>query len=188
VSRTPSIIPRPARRYLLSRIALFGCLLGATLHGQQERARQDTSLSEKSPFLPKGYGEKEPEPAPQPTVRRSGPISQTLEVRGVMKLGNRLQFSVFNKKENKSYWIDEGETVEQISARDYDPGSRSLTVTMNGRSERLSLMDASESPLPVPAGNPSGSNRPTNLTRDNNGGDNDQRKVVPRRRVILPRR
>jgi len=153
---------------------------------------QTSSLSEKSPFLPRGYGEKEPEPVQPPVVQNNGPISQTIEVRGVMKWGNRFQFSVFNKKENKSYWIDEDETVEQISARDYDPDSQSLTISMNGRSERLSLMDASESPLPVASSTAASGNRqpnlPANLSRENSGSSDNNRKVVPRRRVILPRR
>lgn len=151
------------------------------------------ALSEKSPFLPPGYGVQEPEPAAPVVTNVQGPLSRELEFRGVVQIGASYQFSLFSKKDNKGYWISENETVAGLSARNYDPDSSTLVVTSRGRSERLTLMAATESPLPV-AASPA---RPVNATTPNppginlpgrpNANDDSNRRVIPRRRVILPR-
>jgi hypothetical protein len=66
---------------------------------------------------------------------------------------------------------------------------------MNGRSERLTLMSATDAPLPVVSsmsqpGKASANNSalPPGLENTNNKTDNnDRRRVIPRRRVILPK-
>ena len=109
------------------------------------------------------------------------------------------QFSLFNKRDQKSYWLKENEAAAQgISVRNYDSGSKSLTVSMSGRSERITLIAANSSPLPVVAsvsppvntnGNSKQSGLPPelqNITKPND--NNNVKRAVPRRRVILPKK
>ena len=108
------------------------------------------------------------------------------------------QFSLFNKRDQKSYWLKENEAAAQgISVRNYDSGSQSLTVSMSGRTERITLIAANSSPIPVVASvsppiNTNGNAKqpglppgPQNIAKTSN---NSPRNAVPRRRVILPKK
>ena len=149
----------------------------------------DSQLSEKSPFLPPGHGVKV-KPVEQPTVQPQGPISREIEFRGLIQIGGTYQFSIFNKREQKGYWLKENVAQEGISVRGYDANSSTVIVNMNGRSERLTLMAATDNPLPVAKAQtppPSNVNQPTlppQITNQNKQGN--ARRVIPRRRVILP--
>ncbi|HBR94832.1 MAG TPA: hypothetical protein DEA90_11780 [Opitutae bacterium] len=154
------------------------------------------SLESSNPFLPPGYGEKKPEP-PKPVVQANGPISREIEFRGVVKLNQHYQFSVFNKSEQKGYWIQENQADGGISVRGYDADSRTLTVNMNGRSERLTLMSVSDAPLPVVSSVSQPNTKATpptlpptirNASTSNNNSGESRRRVIPRRRVILPKK
>jgi hypothetical protein len=152
----------------------------------------DSELAEKSPFLPPGYGEK-PEEKPKPPVQTQGPISREIEFRGFVKLNGVFQFSLTNKKLQKSYWLKEGEGEAGITVSNYDPESSSIVVLVNGRSERLTMLSASDSPLPVAQSKLTSpnKNRPPVLPpqlRNNANNNSTGRKVVPRRRVILPKK
>ena len=155
------------------------------------------SLESSNPFLPPGYGEKKE--APKPVVQSNGPISREIEFRGLVKMKGQYQFSLFNKRDQKSYWLKENEAAAQgISVRNYDSGSQSLTVSMSGRTERITLIAANSTPLPVVASvspliNTNGNaNKPglppvlQNITKPNT--NNDVKRAVPRRRVILPKK
>ncbi len=154
------------------------------------------SLESSNPFLPPGYGEKKE--APKPVVQSNGPISREIEFRGLVKVNGQYQFSLFNKRDQKSHWLKENEAAAQgISVRNYDSNSRSLTVSMSGRTERLTLIAANSSPLPVVASvsppiNTNGNAKqpallpgPQNIANTSN---NSTRNAVPRRRVILPKK
>ncbi|HKK19084.1 MAG TPA: hypothetical protein VJ952_10430 [Opitutales bacterium] len=152
----------------------------------------DTKLSEKSPFLPPGYGEEEVKPA-EPVVQPQGPISREIEFRGIVQIGGVYQFSIYNKKDQKGYWLKENERQDGISVNNFEEDASTIVVLMNGRSERLTLMSASESPLPVaqakpstqPQARPPGLPPQLNVKSSNSSGN---RKTVPRRRVILPKK
>jgi hypothetical protein len=155
------------------------------------------SLESSNPFLPPGYAEKKE--APKPVVQSNGPISREIEFRGLVKMKGQYQFSLFNKSDQKSYWLKENEAAAQgISVRNYDSGSQSLTVSMSGRTERITLIAANSSPLPVVAsvsppvntnGNAKQPGLPPelpNIIKPNNS--NNVKRAVPRRRVILPKK
>ncbi len=149
------------------------------------------TLEEENPFLPPGYGEEKPEP-PKPVVQQNGPLARELEFRGIIRFGGERKFSVFNKSENKAYWLKENEMDAGIKVSGYDANSRSITVVKNGRAERLSLMDATHAPVPVATsvtmpkpGNGKQANIPS--IKPNNT-QNTNKNVVPRRRVILPKK
>lgn len=152
----------------------------------------DSTLSERSPFLPPGYGKEEVKPV-EPVVQPQGPISRELEFRGIVQIDGVYQFSVYNKKEQKGYWLKENEREDGIAINDFDENASTIVIMMNGRSERLSLMAASEQPLPVSqVGSPSSNKSRASVLppelRNKNQGSTSRRKVVPRRRVILPKK
>lgn len=183
-----ALAPDPLRpRFSLTALTLLLALsftLPLSLFAQNK-------LAEKSPFLPPGHGQKEPEP-PKPVVQTQGPISRELEFRGIVQLGGVYQFSIFNKKDQKGYWLKEKQREDGISVTSFDPNASSIVVMMNGRSERLSLMSASENPMPVAQAAPSGPSKPPGLAlpqaNNNNADNNNNRRRVPRRRVILPKK
>ena len=155
------------------------------------------SLESSNPFLPPGYGEKKE--APKPVVQSNGPISREIEFRGLVKMNGQYQFSLFNKRDQKSYWLKENDAAAQgISVRNYDKGSQSITVSISGRTERITLITANSSPLPVvasvspPVNTNGNANKPAfipasqNITKEHN--DNNIKRAVPRRRVILPKK
>lgn len=104
------------------------------------------NLQSKSPFLPPNHGVVAAKPlAPAP----SGTIARQLEFRGVIQIGDEFHFSIFNKKENLGYWLKEGENANGVVVNDFDTGNLSLTVSKDGRSERLAMASANERPLPI---------------------------------------
>lgn len=147
------------------------------------------TLQSSNPFLPPGYGEKEEEPPPPPP-QVNGRISRELEFRGIVQLNGVLEYSLFHKLDQKGYWLELNQSKNGIQVRGFDRNSKTLTVSMNGRTEKLNLMSPNETPLPVATSiNPAGNNtkQPPSLRNSDNNNDGDnRRRVVPRRRVILP--
>ena len=163
-------------------LVVLACLtLGISL------AAASSKLESNSPFLPAGYNTPKP-PKPPPVV--NGPLSRELEFRGIVQMNGIYEFSLFNKKLNRGYWIAENGSESGISVRNFDLSGMRITVTQNGRSEQLTLMTATDSPLPVaismptkPAALPPGLNIPGLKT---NSPKPSASRVIPRRRVILP--
>lgn len=169
-------------------LQILSFALTVTLSSVQSVAAD--TLESSNPFLPPGYGEAKPEP-PKPVVQTNGPISREVEFRGIMNYGGAYQVSVFNKSENKSYWLYENRSEGGITVRGYDTDSKTITVNMNGRSERLTLMSATDAPLPVVSsvsqpGKASANNPVLPPGLENTNDNNDRRRVI-RRRVILPK-
>ena len=152
----------------------------------------DSQLESNSPFLPQGYSTMKIEP-PKPPPQVNGPLSRELEFRGIVQMNGVYEFSLFNKKLNRGYWIAENGAESGISVRNFDLASMRITVTQNGRTEQLTLLTATDSPLPVAASAPP---MPTNLPQPVNIPGLDintpnipsASRVIPRRRVILPKK
>lgn len=153
-----------------------------------------SGLESNSPFLPPGYGTLKPA-LPKP-IQNNGALAKDLEFRGVVQLDGVYQFSFFKKSENRGYWVAEGQSENGISVDSFSADSMQVTVTSNGRTEKLDLMAASESPLPVVASAPFGpaarpptlpAGLPQNVQSPNRAQNNQpKRRTIPRRRVILP--
>lgn len=150
-----------------------------------------STLENKNPFLPPGHNK--PVVQAPPPVQTNGPLSRELELRGVVEIDGVYKLSMFNKNEQKGYWIKVGEKKEGIYITAFDLDNMAVTVNQNGRSERLSLMESTDAPMPVvmsttptpqaanPAKLPPGLENATNT-------NNTPRRVIPRRRVILPKK
>ena len=148
------------------------------------------SLVNKNPFLPTDYkneNNSDTQPPPQP----DGAISKLVEFRGLMTFGNVTQFSLYNKRENKRYWVSENQSEGGISIGHYDERSKAITISMNGRTGRLTLMSATNTPLPVVASykQPAAQKMILPSAQNNKSVQQEGRsRVIPRRRVILPKK
>jgi hypothetical protein len=173
---------RARRRAALLALAVPALLLSGATAAE--------SLSSKSPFLPPGYNQQGPAEPAQPQAP-PGVIAREIEFRGVVKFGPEYQFSLFDKRDQKSYWIRMNETRGGITVRSYDPSELTVAVSKSGRTERIGLLEATENPLPVPAAQAapaasqqiSGAPAPEPRTTIQSKAPR-----VPRRRVILPQR
>ena len=159
-----------------------------------------SNLESNNPFLPPGYNNKPPEPKPvtPAPVRQNGPLSREIEFRGFVKFGNQYQFGIKKKNSDESFWLTEGQASESgIQVRGFDLDSKSITISMNGRSERISLSEdaGSSSPLPVAGFMPPGHTTSsiatpkatvTNTTSPAKKTSKPRRRVITRRRAIVP--
>jgi hypothetical protein len=160
-------------------------------------------IQTKNPFLPHNYGKKAVVKTPPPQATANGPLGRELELRGIVKMGGRYRFSIFNRKENKGYWIPEAQSKAGISVGDYDLDAKMVVVSKGQQTEQLTLKMADSRPLPVRSTGPSIStgaakdNRRTTakpgatpiqtlINKTNNQTSSPPTKV--RRRVILPRK
>lgn len=166
--------------------ATISCLfLNATLCAATSR------LESNSPFLPSGYGKLKSSP-PTSAQQPVGSIARELEFRGIVQFDGVYHFSLYQKSENKGYWIPENTSENGIEVQNFNADSMQIWVTFNGRTEQLSLMAASENPIPVtsrssPAQNIKAPPLPPNIQPQNNAKkDQPVRRTIPRRRVIIP--
>ena len=167
-----------------SLIALAKLNVGRITRGCQLQARVQ------QPVLTCRHNTMKVVPKTPPVV--NGPLSRELEFRGIVQMNGIYEFSLFNKKLNRGYWIAENGAESGISVRNFDLSGMRITVSQNGRSEQLTLMTATDSPLPVaismptkPAALPPGLNIPGLKT---NSPKPSASRVIPRRRVILPKK
>ena len=152
-----------------------------------------STLETKSPFLPPGHNKPKAQ-APVP-VRTNGPIARQIEFRGVVQMNETYRLSLFDKSEQKGYWIKVGENKGGINVTAFDPKSMAITLNQNGRSERLNLLESTDAPMPVkissaPALNSAiVPNLPPGVQK-NTGVNNTSKnkRTIPRRRVILPKK
>ncbi len=164
-------------------LIVLACLtLGISL------AAASSKLESNSPFLPPGHNTMKVATPTPPVV--NGPLSRELEFRGIVQMNGIYQFSLFNKKINRGYWIAENGAESGISVRNFDLSGMRITVTQNGRSEQLTLMTATDSPLPVAVSmTPQAPNLPPGVKLPGLNGTPkppSASRVIPRRRVILP--
>ena len=176
-----------------NQLIIFLLIFGNCLCCNNWLHADSSKLESNSPFLPPGYSRSKSK-LTRPVQQTGRPINQELEFRGIIQLNGMYHFSVFKKSENKGYWIPENASENGISVSNFDTDSMQITVTHNGRSERLTLMAASENPLPVvttpkpPTSTsqtpilPSAAIQPSGNTKQNT----PTKRVIPRRRVILP--
>lgn len=151
-------------------------------------AQDGKSVMAKSPFLPPGFG-RETKTTETSATPQQGPLSREFEFRGVFQSGDSVQLSIFDRTTNKSRWIGLNEAGERYTVVNYDPEDRSIMVRAGGRQEKLPLMQATDTPVPVgnaraepAAGGSSNNATPTASPSTNQAAPNAP--VVPRRRIL----
>ncbi|MEM9025916.1 MAG: hypothetical protein AAGB06_03170 [Verrucomicrobiota bacterium] len=146
------------------------------------------SLLSRSPFLPAGYNDGREDNKPE-EKKREQPQNWTL--RGWTSFGDVTRVSLYDKSENKGYWIGLNDPKAPVRILNLDKDSRKVIVSIDGRSttielEKSTFASTSEAPAARPAARP----KPAEPNANANQGDNreTQRRIIPRRRVIVPRR
>lgn len=117
------------------------------------------NLESNNPFSPPKKQKIQP---PKPLPQKNGLISREIEFHGLFKMGGVCEFSLFDKKLNKSYWIMENCLQNGIKVSNFDAANMTIEVTKNNITEKLKIFIATYIP------------------------QKQQKPQIPRRRVILP--
>lgn len=115
------------------RSVAFGLWIGVAVAGAEE-----TALRKDSPFIP------------QRAANAVEMASETLEFAGVSSIGKKTDLIIFDKSVKKSRWIGLGETVEGITALNYDSRLEQAVLRVNGAQKILTLRKGT-GPLNTPA-------------------------------------
>ncbi|MGB0369771.1 MAG: hypothetical protein ACPGN3_00375 [Opitutales bacterium] len=159
--------------------------------GSYAHASDLDSLLNRSPFLPAGYTERNEQKKPEERKREQ---PQNWALRGWTTFGGVTKVSLYNKAEKKGYWVGVNDPSAQVRVLKLDTNSRNVSISIDGRTTVLEL---AESTLAAAAGaaRPQAQPRPAppkpnaeNAANNNEQKPAAQRRVIPRRRVIVPRR
>lgn len=94
-------------------------------------AQNTVSLLENSPFMPPGTENKGKNNA------EDGPVSLAkLQLRGITSIDGEYIFSVYNPDTRESNWIPQGESMDGLMIKSYDPEGNSVVI--HSESENLS--------------------------------------------------
>ena len=121
------------------------------------------------------------------TPTNSGTLSKYLQFKSIAIIDGKKYFSIFNQRQNKSYWIPEGETVDSISVSNYNLDSNTATLSDGVNSESISIISADEKPMNVVAGisNPNTKDiKPGQAPVPKATTTATAKKPIPRRRVV----
>ena len=157
-------------------------------------ASQATSnLITNNPFVPKNNGSlnKAKSPTgPQSTANKSQVLQKYLQFKSIAIINKKKYFSIFNKRTNKSFWISEGETVENFRVTSYNPISNTISITDGINTETIPIITANETPLSVASATKQVSQEVATpqIPGATANQNKDKPKTPPRRRVIPVKR
>ncbi|MBK8475603.1 MAG: hypothetical protein IPL39_04645 [Opitutaceae bacterium] len=89
------------------------------------------SLLRNSPFLP--AGNVAPVAAPQ---------NGRLELRGILALGGKPKFTIYDTSNNRAVWLAVGENDGGIRVAAFDAAAEAVTVELEGQAVRLTMKEA----------------------------------------------
>ncbi len=151
---------------------------------------QEKALEENSPFLPPNFGKQAEEKTEKEEVMQ-GPVSQAVEFRSMIKIGDEWNFSLYDIKEQKSVWISQSAATGPFKIEDISIPDKRIQLTMNGKTEWLAMKTPSNA---AAKGTPAATapQPPTNTNvqqqRSSSGRIRLNRDNIPRRRVVVPTR
>ena len=130
-------------------------------------------------------------PAPEANAQRaqsggagSGDVLENLELRSVISMGGRPQFSLSDRARDISFWIALNETRHGIQVTEYLRDSNQIVVRYDGRTRRIGLSDVEIGPLTTQT--QESSQASTGVRPAFGGGErSDQRNPEERMRHIL---
>jgi hypothetical protein len=139
-----------------------------------------------NPFLRPGSSKQPPPPpksVPPPPVKITN-AEKEVEFRGYFILNGEPFFCIFNKKSGHAEWLAVSEsTFESYLIKDFDLESEKLTLSFEGQSFSLSLMDSKASGN---AGKPSQVSRSTNATPSGSPPARQVTRFMPPRPKTTP--
>ena len=186
-------------------LALSTCLISASLLAQNPSlptpslippaspSQSTSNLITNNPFVPKNNGSlnKATNPqGPQSIANKSQVLQKYLQFKSIAIINKKKYFSIFNKRTNKSFWITEGETVENFRVTYYNPTSNTISITDGINTEIIPIITANETPLSIlSAIIQKGQEVATPQIPEANANQNKNKpKTLPRRRVIPAKR
>jgi len=106
------------------------------------------SLEKNSPFLPPGYKP----PAQRPTTPTTGTKTKPkpkgkLEFRGAAKLDGTWEFSIYDVKKRRGYWVSMNDPKAPYLVTSYNEKAQSITLG-GGASQTLKLKEPSQRRMP----------------------------------------
>ena len=197
----PSLISPIAAAYL----ALSTCLISTSLMAQTPSlppaspippaspSQATSNLITNNPFVPKNNGSlnkpKNP-PGPQSIANKSQVLQKYLQFKSIAIINKKKYYSIFNKRTNKSFWISEGETVENFRVTSYNPISNTISITDGINTETIPIITANETPLSVASATKQVSQEVATpqIPGATANQNKDKPKTPPRRRVIPVKR
>jgi len=107
--------------YILPAVSMAFALLSSAL---AESPSPLNDLVERSPFM-----------GPSPTPVTAAPATPTttaapspLRYAGTLRTGDRTRFAIFNETTGKAFWVEEGQTVNDVTVVGWDRSAASLQV------------------------------------------------------------
>lgn len=148
-----------------------------------------SNLITSNPFAPKQNNAIK-RPVVTTSKNKQGTLEKYLQFKSIAIIDGKQYFSVFNRRQNKSYWIPEGESVESISVSNYNPTTNTVSISDGVNRETFSIISADEKPLNVVSAVP---NNPGTkdiktaqpaLPKATTTNTSTAKKPIPRRRVV----
>ena len=148
-----------------------------------------SNLITSNPFAPKQSNAIK-RPVVTTSKNKPGTLEKYLQFKSIAIIDGKQYFSVFNRRQNKSYWIPEGESVESISVSNYNPTTNTVSISDGVNRETFSIISADEKPLNVVSAVP---NNPGTkdiktaqpaLPKATTTNTSTAKKPIPRRRVV----
>lgn len=153
-----------------------------------------SNLITNNPFVPQNSGplnQPKNSSGPESIANKSQVLQKYLQFKSIAIINKKKYFSIFNKRTNKSFWISEGETVENLRVTYYNQKNNTISITDGINTEIIPIITANETPLNVV----------TAATKQNNqdavtppipgataNQNKDKPKTPPRRRVVPVKR
>ena len=148
-----------------------------------------SNLITSNPFAPKQNSIIK-KPVVTTTKNKQGTLEKYLQFKSIAIIDGKKYFSIFNRRQNKSYWIPEGESVDSISVSNYNPTTNTVSITDGVNRETFSIISADEKPLNVVSavpnnpGNKDIKNTQPTIPKATTTDTSTAKKPIPRRRVV----
>ena len=151
-----------------------------------------SNLITDNPFVPKNSGsliKARKTSEPQPIANATQVLQKYIQFKSIAIIDGKKYFGIYNKRTNKSFWIKENETVENIRVTNYNSKNNTITITDGINSETISIIAANETPLSV-IGVSEGKKdiKTPEIPGIENNQNEEKKKVTSRRRVIPAKR
>lgn len=151
---------------MIGKLILVTSLAGAAVVGTQVASGQEADVN---PFKTPS-----PEPSTGAVVVDAPPTSlDQFQFNGLMVMDGKTRISLFDAKENKSFWIRQGQLGEYgLSFQRFDEDNETVVVAQGGITKKLSLNKVKIEPLKISTPRVATATPPTpgSVTRPQSGG------------------
>ena len=110
-----------------------------------------SNLITNNPFVPKndGFQNQKIPLGHSLLANKSQVLKKYLQFKSIAIINKKKYFSIFNKRTNKSFWISEGETVDNFRVTYYNSTNNTISITDGINSEVIPIITANETPLSI---------------------------------------